>query len=104
LGSPHLGLCLDTGHAISNAGLADSLRWDDNVSKWLKHVHYNDNTFREDAHLPISSNTSEKLIEQFEHLTAHSKHDGTIILEHRKLPEAVLSLEYVKNRENKRTS
>jgi sugar phosphate isomerase/epimerase len=95
LGSWHLGLCLDIGHAISNAGLTDSLRWDDNVLKWVKHVHFHDNSFRRDDHLPVSPTTSDRLIANFKGMLANSAHDGTVILEHKQLAEAVESIEFI---------
>jgi hypothetical protein len=96
IGNEHLGLCLDTGHALSNAGLTDSLVWDtDAARKWLRHVHYNDNLFRMDDHMPISSATSEYLIAGLKLLLDSSQHDGFVILEHRNLVEAVQSMHYM---------
>lgn len=100
LGNPHLGLCIDTGHAISNSELTDSLEWDDDiVRKWIRHVHYNDNVPGKDLHLPISDTMSRNIIANFKYLTQNSKHEGVMIFEHSKLEEAVMSEDYVQTAE-----
>jgi len=93
--NPHLGLCLDTGHALGNAGLTDSLLWDDDVIQWLKHMHYNDNVLRGDEHIALSSSTNEKFIAAVEYLMQASVHNGVAILEHRKLEEAIQSRDFI---------
>ncbi len=94
--NPYLGLCLDTGHAISNSQLTDSLDWNTNEARsWLRHVHYNDNIIGLDEHMHISSKTDEKLIANLESLTQNSSYCGVMMLEHRKLDEALQSKEYI---------
>ncbi len=96
IGNPFLGLCIDTGHAISNAALTDSLNWDnDLIRKWVSHFHYNDNTTRMDAHMPISSATDERIIASFKHMLEQSANSGVVIFENRKLGEAIQSLGFV---------
>ena len=96
----YLGLCLDTGHAISNAGLTDSLDWnDDLVKRWVRHVHYNDNTIRGDEHMPICQSTNAHLIAALNYLLENSAHKGAVIFEHRKLSEGIQSIGYVQTPE-----
>lgn len=98
IGNPSLGLCLDTGHALSNVQrtAGESLNWDNLLMrKWLMHVHYNDNTIGGDEHLPISDSTSHELTEGLKNLTQDSAHDGVLILEHRKFEEAIESRDYL---------
>lgn len=94
-----LGLCLDTGHAISNAGLTDSLNWGDLVPLWLKHVHYNDNMIRKDDHLPICQDTNKSIIANLKYLVEQSFYGGVIIFEHRKFEQAILSRDFVQSEE-----
>jgi len=95
LRNPHLGLCLDTGHAIGNAGLTDSLQWDtDAMRRWIRHVHYNDNVIREDKHLPLGEATNPLLIGNVKYLLENSVHDGVAIFEHKKLDFALQSMAY----------
>ncbi len=106
--NPYLGLCLDTGHAISNSELTekDSLDWNtEEVRKWLRHVHYNDNlnerdehgkVIRRDKHMPISPETDKKLIANIESLTQNSSYCGVMMLEHRKFDEVLQSKGYLK--------
>lgn len=101
LDNPHLGLCLDTGHALGNAGLTDSLQWGGVVQKWLKHMHYNDNILREDVHIPLSASTNRHFLAGVRYLLENSIHDGVAIFEHRKLAEAVQSMTYVQTQEYK---
>ena len=99
-GNPNLGLCLDTGHAISNAGLTDSLEWDNGaMRKWIRHVHYNDNILRGDEHMPVCQATNPKLIASLKYLFEASAHEGVAIFEHRKMAEAVQSMMYAQTPE-----
>lgn len=106
LDNKYIGLCLDTGHAISNLQLTNSMQWDANpIKKWLMHVHYNDNVLREDQHLPLSPETIGRnplLIPRFKKLLTDCSKDFVIILENRKLAESIQSRDYLNSLEYQR--
>lgn len=48
---PNFGICFDAAHAaIGNEPISE---WIDNLKKYIKHVHINDNDLLKDLHLPL---------------------------------------------------
>ncbi|MBW2967582.1 sugar phosphate isomerase/epimerase [Candidatus Woesearchaeota archaeon] len=87
-----LGLCLDTGHAVSNE-LTD---WRDPlVYKWLKHIHLSDNVVGKDLHLPFSFLTNPRLKSGIRHLLHHARHEVMIILENKTLEDTIKSYNHI---------
>jgi len=55
IGNEHLGLCLDTGHAIGNR----VTYWNTDVTvKWIKHTHYNNNVSLANCFTPVLTEVS----------------------------------------------
>jgi sugar phosphate isomerase/epimerase len=92
LGSPRLGLCLDTSHSLMNSVDSWSSR---SISKQLLHVHLADNEFgrKSHKHLPISHETG--FMDPLLELLSASSHKGTVILENTTLEEASESYRYL---------
>jgi sugar phosphate isomerase/epimerase len=92
---PLLGMCLDTGHAMSNA----HIEWDTpNIQKWLKHVHYHSTSVGNDDHSAVTENHSEFLTEGFLRLLNNCQNIGIVVLENDDLAEAEKTQFFLRSR------
>ena len=91
LGNHRLGLCLDTGHAVSN----ELTKWcNPLVYKWLKHIHLSDNVVGRDLHLPFTPITNWRLKVGVRRILRKTHNDVIVILENKTLKDTIKSYKY----------